>query len=167
GLKLVSVSGGVPGLLAQEAAPGIPVTYTLLATTPGTHGYLSGSQTDLQVGMGLYGAVVVRPASPPATCSAIGSDVAQQLGTGNPGVDYRLAPSAFDHAATCYDREYLTQWMELDPRIHQAAEAQIKAIATCSPSATSPCPTALDMKTEPYHPAYFLINGRSMPDNTD
>src|SRR5436853_821361 len=33
GLKLVSVSGGVPGLLAQEAAPGGTVSYTLLATT--------------------------------------------------------------------------------------------------------------------------------------
>jgi FtsP/CotA-like multicopper oxidase with cupredoxin domain len=167
GLKVVSVSGGVPGLLAQEAAPGGTVTYTLVATTPGTHGYLSGTQTDLQVEMGLYGAVVVRPASAPSACSALGSDVAQHLGAGNRGVDYRLAPSAFDHAATCYDREYLTQWMEIDPKIHQAAEAQVRAITSCTPSAASPCPTALDVKTEPYHPTYFLINGRSMPDNMD
>ena len=26
---------------------------------------------------------------------------------------------------------------------------------------------ALDVPTEPYHPAYFLINGRSMPDLMD
>ena len=167
GLQLVSVSGGAPGLLTQEAAPGGTVTYTLLATTPGTHDYLSGTNTDLQVEMGLYGAVVVRPATRPAACSAIGNDVAQRLGTGNPGVDYRLAPSAYDHAATCYDREYLTQWMELDPAIHRAAETQIRAIASCSATPASPCPTALDVKTEPYHPAYFLINGRSMPDNMD
>jgi FtsP/CotA-like multicopper oxidase with cupredoxin domain len=167
GLNLVSVSGGVAGIRAQEAAPGGSVTYTLVATSPGTHGYLSGTQTDLQVEMGLYGAVVVRPASSPAACSSIGSDIAQRLGTGNPGVDFRLAPAAYNHAAACYDREYLTQWMELDPRIHAAAEAQVKAIATCVPTAAAPCATALDVKTEPYHPAYFLINGRSMPDNMD
>ncbi|HEX4597379.1 MAG TPA: multicopper oxidase family protein [Burkholderiaceae bacterium] len=167
GLQVVSASGGVAGLRAQEATPGGSVTYTLVATTPGTHNYLSGTQTDLQVEMGMYGAVVVRPASPPTACSAIGADIGQKLGSGNPGVDFRLAPSAYDHAATCYDREYLTQWMELDPRIHLAAEAQVKTIASCGASPTNPCPTALDVKTEPYHPAYFLINGRSMPDNMD
>src|SRR3984893_4413711 len=76
GLTLVSVSGGVPGLLTQEAAPGGAVTYTLLATTPGTHDYFSGTTTDLQVEMGLYGAVVVRPATRPAARSAIGNDAA-------------------------------------------------------------------------------------------
>jgi FtsP/CotA-like multicopper oxidase with cupredoxin domain len=167
GLQLVSVSGGVAGIMTQEAAPAGSVTYTLVATTPGTHTYLSGTQTDLQVEMGMYGVVVVRPATPQSNCHAIGSDIAQQLGLGNPGVDYRLSPSAYDHAATCYDREYLTQWMELDPRIHNQAESQIHAIASCPTSNPSPCPTKLDVKTEPYHPSYFLINGRSMPDNMD
>src|SRR5205807_1187406 len=167
GLQIVSVTGGVPGILTQEATPGGSVTYTLLATTPGTHGDMSGTQADLQVEMGLYGAVVVKPATPPSTCVPLGSDVAQHLGIGNPGIDFRLAPSAYDHAATCYDREYLTQWMELDPRIHKQAETQVHAIATCAASTSSPCPTGLDVKTEPYHPAYFLINGRSMPDNMD
>jgi hypothetical protein len=168
GLELVSVSGGVPGLLTQEATPnGGTVTYTLVAHAPGTHAYYSGTQADLQIEMGLYGAVVVRPGVPPSTCAALGSDTAQRLGRGNPGVEYRLAPSAFDHAATCYDREYLTQWMELDSRIHRQAETQLKAIASCPASSSSPCPTTLDVRTEPYHPQYFLINGRSMPDNMD
>ena len=167
GIQVVSVSGGVSGLLAQEAAPGGSVTYVLKATTPGTHDYFSGTQTDLQIEMGLYGAIVVRPATPAANCSAIGSDVGQKLGTGNAGVDFRLSPSAYDHSATCYDREYLTQWMELDPRIHREVETQIQAIATCPTTNPTPCPTALDVKTEPYHPSYFLINGRSMPDNMD
>ena len=167
GLRVVSVSGGVAGIMTQEATPGGSVTYTLLATTPGTRGYMSGTQSDLQVEMGLYGAVVVKPATPPSTCVPLGSDVAQHLGVGNPGIDFRLAPSAYDHAATCYDREYLTQWMELDPRIHKEAEIQVHAIANCAASSASPCPTQLDVKTEPYHPAYYLINGRSMPDNMD
>jgi len=168
GLQLVSVSGGVPGLLTQEAIPnGAAVTYTLVAHTPGTHAYYSGTQEDLQIEMGLYGAVVVKPAHPPGACPELGGDIAQLLGRGNPEHEYRLAPSAYDHAATCYDREYLTQWMELDARIHRQAETQLQAIASCPSSSSNPCPTTLDVRTEPYHPAYFLINGRSMPDNMD
>src|SRR6266576_422232 len=34
---------------------------------------------------------------------------------------------------------------------------------TCSSSPTC----HLDVPTEPYHPAYFMINGRSMPDDMD
>src|SRR3981081_126289 len=43
GLQLVSVSSGVPGLLTQEATPGGSVTYTLVAHTPGTHAFYSGT----------------------------------------------------------------------------------------------------------------------------
>src|SRR5579883_2019276 len=35
----VTSSGGVPGLLTQEAAPGASVTYTFTASTPGTRAY--------------------------------------------------------------------------------------------------------------------------------
>ena len=163
----VTATGGAAGLLAQEATPGAtgsPVTYTVTYANAGTHAYYSGTQPDLQIEMGLYGAVVVLPSATPtgANCSAIGSDIAQQLGGGKD--DFRLAVAAYNHPEACYDREYLTQWMELDAHIHKQAETQVQAIATCT---TAPCPTALDVKTEPYHPAYFLINGRSMPDNMD
>jgi FtsP/CotA-like multicopper oxidase with cupredoxin domain len=171
GLQLVSVSGGVPGILTQEATPnGGPVTYTLVAHTPGTHAFYSGTQEDLQIEMGMYGAIVVRPAHAPhgGNCEQIGGDIAQRLGSqAESAPDFRLASAAYDHVATCYDREYLTQWMELDSRIHSQAETQLKAIASCPASSSSPCPTTLDVRTEPYHPAYFMINGRSMPDNMD
>ncbi len=152
GLQLISTSGGTAGLMTQEAAPGDPVgvTYTLKATTPGTRAYYSGTQPDLQIEMGLYGAVVVLPAHPPTNCAAFGSDT-QLLGK----TDYRLAPSAYDHPSTCYDREYLFQFAEIDPRIHRQAEAQA--------SGSGP----MKIVTEPYHPNYFLINGRSMPDDMD
>lgn len=52
---------GVQGLLAREAQTGKSVTYTFIATTPGTHAYYSGTQGDLQVEMGLYGALIVLP----------------------------------------------------------------------------------------------------------
>jgi len=155
---------GVAGLLTQEAAPsGGTVTYTFVATTPGTRAYYSGTQTDLQVEMGLYGAIVVKPNTTPSGCSAIGSDP-QLLGH----TDYRHASSAFDHSATCYDREYLFQFMELDSRIHRQAETQVAAIAACNPTTSAlPCPATLEVSTEPYHPQYYLINGRSMPDDMD
>ncbi len=150
-------AGGVPGLLAQEAAPGSSVTYSFDTTGKwGTHSYYSGTQSDLQIEMGLYGALIVVPKTTtvPTGCTGVGTFTD----------DYRLAASAYDHPATCYDREYLTQWAEVDSRIHRQAEEQVLAQAACIPSATVSC---LSVPTEPYHPNYFLINGRSMPDGMD
>lgn len=98
----VSASGGVSGELAQEATPGSSVTYTFTAAEPGTYTYHSGTQPDLQVEMGLYGALIVYPVAPVAGC----------------------AQSAYDHPGTCYDREYLYLLSEVDLHIHRAAEAQ-------------------------------------------
>jgi hypothetical protein len=61
----------------------------------------------------------------------------------------------------------LVQWSEIDPRIHQQVSDQLKQIAACAAGGQFTCKTALDVVTEPYHPNYFLINGRSMPDNMD
>ncbi len=159
---------GVQGLLTCEAAPGGTVTYTFTANSPGTHAYYSGTQGDLQVEMGLYGAVIVLPKTIPAACSS-------GLPTTNPGAnakakafwsesDFRLSPAAYDNPKSCYDREYLFQWAEMDPRIHTAALAQVTALSGCIAGAPG---CSLDVPTEPYHPAYFLINGRSMPDLMD
>jgi hypothetical protein len=164
----VTATGGVTGLLTQEAAHSGNVTYTFVASSPGTHAYYSGTQGDLQIEMGLYGAVVVLPSSVPAVCSA-------GLPVTNPGgnkaaqafwkeTDFRLAAAAFDHDRSCYDREYLFQWAEMDPRIHNAALAQVSALTGCTAGAVG---CSLNVPTEPYHPAYFLINGRSMPDLMD
>jgi FtsP/CotA-like multicopper oxidase with cupredoxin domain len=157
-------AGGAQGLLAGEALPGGSVTYTLNTTgKAGTHAYYSGSQPDLQIEMGMYGAIVVIPTTVQSGCVALGG----RLGGGE---EYRLAANAYDHPATCYDREYLFQFGEIDPRIHAQAEAQVKAIASCTGTNAvtgQPCPTQLFVATEPYHPAYYLINGRSMPDDMD
>src|SRR5262249_29650490 len=56
---------GVQGLLTCEAPPGGTVTYTFQATTPGTRAYSSGTQSDLQVEMGLFGALIVLPSTVP------------------------------------------------------------------------------------------------------
>jgi FtsP/CotA-like multicopper oxidase with cupredoxin domain len=171
----VTATGGVAGLLTQEALP-CPstsacttntVTYSFVATSPGTHPYYSGTQGDLQIEMGLYGAVIVIPASDPTGC-----DAAQvKLSTTNPLVeaahgefDFRLAHYAYDHCESAYDREYLFQWAEMDTNIHRQALAQVTAKGGCLASDMA---CKLEVPTEPYHPAYFVINGRSMPDDMD
>ncbi len=187
GFTLTSTTGGKQGLLTQEAPPGGTVTYTFTASTPGTHAYYSGTQGDLQVEMGLYGAIIVLPATPPANCGGLGVSATASSGlpATNPGanskaranwgeLEFRLATAAYDHPDTCYDREYLFQFAEMDPRIHNTALAQVNdpaRIRACAGSTiTSGIPTtgcSLEVPTEPYHPGYFLINGRSMPDDMD
>src|ERR1700687_2306036 len=128
----VTTSGGVVGLLTQEAAPGGTVTYTFTAGTPGTRAYYSGTQGDLQVEMGLYGAIIVLPSGNPTGCTAVGSVPAHYVAPGNvPEQDFRLASVAYDHAKSCYDREYLFQFSEMDPVIHNQALAQVTARGGC------------------------------------
>lgn len=168
----VATSNGAAGLLTQEATATTTVTYTFTATSPGTHVYYSGTQSDLQVEMGLYGAIIVLPqaAKVPTNCtdpnSLAGKNLAAELF--NKESDFRLAPAAYDHPGACYDREYLFQFSEIDPVIHHQAQEQVAAAEACAsnPGSTTVCPK-LNVATEPYHPAYFMINGRSMPDDMD
>jgi FtsP/CotA-like multicopper oxidase with cupredoxin domain len=167
----VTATGGVAGLLTKEAAPGGTVTYTFTAGSPGTRAYYSGTQSDLQVEMGMYGAIIVLPSAPPAACTTGPANGSLRFAGANGTAeafwgehDFRLAAAAYDSAATCYDREYLFQFSEMDPNIHNQAMAQVTAKAGCA--ATSPA-CRLEVPTEPYHPAYFMINGRSMPDDMD
>jgi FtsP/CotA-like multicopper oxidase with cupredoxin domain len=158
----VTTTGGVAGLLTEEAVPGGTVTYTFTPGSPGTRAYYSGTQGDLQIEMGLYGAIIVLPAAAgvPTNCTAVGSLPAHYL----PEHDFRLAAAAYDHAKTCYDREYLFQFSEMDPDIHNKTLAQVTATSGCTAGAPG---CSLNVPTEPYHPAYFMINGRSMPDDMD
>jgi FtsP/CotA-like multicopper oxidase with cupredoxin domain len=164
----VTSTGGVAGLLTQEAVPGGTVTYTFTASSPGTRAYYSGTQGDLQVEMGLYGAIIVLPATIPTACTGgvHASNLTAQSFWGES--DFRLADAAYNHPGACYDREYLFQFSEMDPNIHTQALAQVNA-ANCTPTTTGALPSTcrLEVPTEPYHPAYFMINGRSMPDDMD
>jgi hypothetical protein len=95
----VHSSGGTgSGLLATEAASGGSVTYTFTASRPGTYLYESGSDPQVQVDMGLFGAIVVRPAL---------------------GASY-----AYNDARTKFDptREYLSLLSEIDPLLHHDIE---------------------------------------------
>src|ERR1700730_12286478 len=168
------------GLLTCEAAPGGSVTYTFTASTPGTRAYYSGTQGDLQVEMGLYGAIIVLPNGPLTNGSCPTHNTAAGLNTAGTALaaggesDFRLSTTgaAYHLTQSCYDREYLFQFSEMDPNIHSQALAQVSAIAACNAAraagvAGARCPTVLSVPTEPYHPVYFMINGRSMPDDMD
>ena len=167
----VTATLGVQGLLTREAtraAGTTAVRYTFVASSPGTHAYYSGTQSDLQVEMGLYGAIIVLPNSVPTACTspAIRTNLFGVASfTGTREHDYRLAAAAYDHVKSCYDREYLFQFSEIDPVIHSQAQVQIAAKGIACTVTAPTC--SLKVATEPYHPAYFLINGRSMPDDMD
>ena len=134
GHQITTTTGGVPGQLTQEALSGGSVTYTFTASEAGTYQYHSGTRPDLQVEMGLYGALIVEPAVPDSTCSAGGM------------------ASAYNHPETCFDREYLYLLSEVDIDIHQAAEDQ----------ASGSGPIVIPVGS--YASEYWLINGRAAPD---
>jgi FtsP/CotA-like multicopper oxidase with cupredoxin domain len=99
GQQGVSASGGSPGAITREAAAtNGTVSYTFVASQPGTYTYYSGTQQHLQVEMGLFGALIVRP------------NVADPL------------HRAYAHAGTAFDREYLFVLSEIDPVMHARAE---------------------------------------------
>lgn len=87
--------------LVDYAPPGQAITYHFLAAQPGTYLYESGTDPHIQVPMGLYGALVVRPAD----YHPVTGKTAYGINTG-----------------TEYDREYLLAVGEIDPALHQAVE---------------------------------------------
>lgn len=105
----VTATGGAPGLITREALPGgtSMVTYSFTASQPGTYTYYSGTQTDLQVEMGLVGALIVRPT---------GYSEANK--------------TAYGDARSAYDTETLFLLTEMDPNIHYAVGAGLPADTT-------------------------------------
>lgn len=91
--------GNLTSLTNTAAANGGSVTYSFVAGEPGTYLYESGTNPRKQVGMGLFGALVVRPA----------------MGA---GFAYNRADSQFTPS-----EEFLVLLSEIDPYQHQAAEA--------------------------------------------
>jgi FtsP/CotA-like multicopper oxidase with cupredoxin domain len=98
GQPAVVATGGAAGLITREAPPLGTVTYTFVASQPGTYIYHSGTQQHLQVEMGLVGALIVRP------------NVADPM------------HNAYTQPGTTFDREYLFLMTELDPAIHALVE---------------------------------------------
>lgn len=101
GHENVAATGGAAGLITQESTgPGETVTYQFNASHPGTYMYHSGTRPELQIEMGLIGAIVVRPSGFSATNR-----------------------TAYGHPDTAYDHEYLFLLTEMDPKIHYLVDA--------------------------------------------
>lgn len=95
GQEGVSASGGSAGVLTQESTGSADtVTYTFTANHAGTYLYHSGTRPELQIEMGMLGALIVRP---PA------------------------ANQAYNHPDTAFDQEYLFLLTEMDPQVHYYA----------------------------------------------
>lgn len=95
-------SGGALTSLAKTAAAnGGSVTYSFVASQPGTYLYESGTEPSLQVQMGLFGALVVRPS----------------MGA---GYAYNRTDSQFS-----LNNEYIELFSEIDPILHHAVDVNI------------------------------------------
>ena len=129
-----SATARVRSFDAEAAAGGI-AAYTWPNVKPGTYLYQSGTQPQVQVQMGLYGAVsknAVEAVSLPTTPVRAQS---------YPGATYE------------YDNQAILLYSEIDPVMHAS-------IADGS-YGTLPAPTS----TFNYAPKYFLINGQPYPVN--
>jgi FtsP/CotA-like multicopper oxidase with cupredoxin domain len=129
--------------LTNDAQPGQQMTYTFKASKPGTFLYQSGTDPHLQVQMGLFGTIIVRPVQ--------GSD------PGNPqaayAYDYLSAPNTFTaEPDSIYnkDKEYVLMLSEIDPDLHVQVEQGFVNDSS--------------QIQNPYKAHYFLINGRAFPD---
>ncbi len=92
----VTATGDADGLLTKEAAAnGGTAQYNFTASHPGTYLYHSGTNPELQIEMGLIGALIVRPSQQPE------------------GQKW-----AYNHEDSAYDYEYMFLLTEMDPKIH-------------------------------------------------
>lgn len=101
----VTAAGGTAGTLTKEVVVGCTlatdpcaVTYSFTASQPGTYLYHSGTLQDLEVEMGLIGALIVRPNA---------ADPLHQ---------------AYEHPSSAFEREYLFLLTEMDPNIHRLVD---------------------------------------------
>jgi FtsP/CotA-like multicopper oxidase with cupredoxin domain len=92
-------AGALTSLVQTAPASGGSITYSFVASNPGTFLYESGTNPRKQVGMGLFGALIVRP-------------------TMGAAFVYNRADSQFTPA-----EEFLGLLSEIDPYMHQAVEA--------------------------------------------
>jgi hypothetical protein len=186
----VTDAGGNLVSLVQEAPhDGGSIDYIFTAGAAGTYLYESGSDPQLQVQMGLFGALVVRPTGvtieaqdildiPFAGGGTNGSHSAADNTTTAEAqklIDHEQVACAYASAtnsAKCdplaiynKDRENILMLSEVDPGLHSFMEQHL------APRAANPttAPVANSEQTWNAYPGgyeahYFMINGRSMPD---
>lgn len=116
--------------LVHEAAPGGSAVYNWASVKPGSHLYHSATHQQVQVQMGLYGAMI-RDAGP--------------------GEAY---------AGVLYDSTVSLYYSEVDPALHQAVASNcFGSILVADPTCNGVAKPAWMSSTREYHPRYFLVNG--------
>jgi len=138
GMAGVSIAGNPAqisqGPLTLEVVPGGTVVYSFVAARPGTYYYQSGSQPDAQIELGMFGALIVDPATPGQAYDDTAALCPRNV-SGGPNV-----------VCSSYDREYLVITGEMDERIHGRIA------------------DGLPVDTTDFHPVYWFLNGRNFPD---
>jgi FtsP/CotA-like multicopper oxidase with cupredoxin domain len=166
--------------LVPQALPGSSITYRFKANNAGTYVYQSGTDPQLQVQMGLFGAIVIRPAGITVTADDVMNipyydGLATQLTNASAGMtageaatlaaNAKCAYVSIDNPSKCdplaiydgsIDGENILILSEIDPAIHTFIEQAFTANDF----------TKLNWNSYPtgYEAHYFMINGRSMPD---
>jgi len=128
-----------PSAASLSGANGGEVEYQFTASQPGTYMYHSGTQPDLQIEMGLMGALIVRPTGFDASATA--------------------SRRAYGDAASEFDHEYLFLLSDMDDKIHNAVELQVQAAASVP---LGGIPLTVDMSKR--FAVYWFMNGRCGPD---
>ena len=100
------VNGAVTSM-TDTAPPNGSMTYSFVASNPGTYIYESGTNPEKQVRMGLFGVLIVRPSTVPAG-----------------GQSSNPAHYVYDDASTQFtpEEEFLALLSEIDPYQHMAEE---------------------------------------------
>jgi FtsP/CotA-like multicopper oxidase with cupredoxin domain len=120
-------------------ATGGSMTYSFVADHAGTFLYESGTDSDVQVRMGLFGALIVRP--------SMGADYAYN------DADSRFTTTVNSPGGANNTEEFLVLLSEIDPYLNQAIENR------------DLYGTSSNYSLDNYHPRYWLINGRGFPDS--
>jgi manganese oxidase len=147
GQQGVAATGGTAGLLTGEAPAGTsatptgPVTYSFIASQPGTYFYHSGTQVSLQKDMGLVGGIVVRPT---------GFDAATPANR-----------KAYGQVGTQFDREFLILLTEMDDAMHDAVYTLVRNQRLTGH--TLPYDLS-SIDTSNFYATLWFINGRNSPD---
>jgi hypothetical protein len=164
GQASVVANGGVAGEFTREVAKGGgAVTYTFVASQPGTFMYQSGTRPELEVEMGMLGALIVRPTGFNAATAAN-------------RIAYYSATAAVRNS-TEFDREYLYLLTEMDRTAHERVgevEIALKQALLTNPLATFDSVLATGMPALPggepwldpaaFHSTLWFMNGRNGPD---
>jgi FtsP/CotA-like multicopper oxidase with cupredoxin domain len=114
-----------------ETAVGAIHTYTFTPVAAGTYLYQSGTHPAVQVQMGLYGTLIVRPAGAPN--------------------------QAYGNPSTAFNAEVTLLFSEIDPELHYSIESG--NYGTPQPAVPAPPVRGNRTSTVEYQPKYFLING--------